>query len=157
MNSDFTASAELPESFPTRMAVKIQSVGLSPKKAFEYLAMLVVLGAFMYFDLARGYRDHTGAMDRIMMLSDWPLIFLKYSLLTAWPFGLAAAFDSTWTTKDAGNAFLAAYLTTNAVWFLHTGCGLCIFAASFRAIPFLLGGMIAHSLGACWRRSRMVD
>ena len=112
--------------------------------------MFVVLGAFIYFDLARGYRANNSGMDRIIMFSDLPMILLQYFLLTSWPFELVAAYDSTWTTKDAGNVFLAAYIAGNAVWFLHTGCGICIFAASFRAIPFLLGGMIAHSLGA-WR------
>ena len=150
MNSDFAASHEMPRSFTTRVAVKIQSFGLSPRKALEYLVMFVVLGAFIYFDLARGYRANNSGMDRIIMFSDLPMIFLQYFLLTSWPFGLVAAYDSTWTTKDAGNVFLAAYIAGNAVWFLHTGCGICIFAASFRAIPFLIGGMIAHSLGA-WR------
>ncbi len=36
------------------------------------------------------------------------------------------------------------------------GCGFCIFAASFRTIPFLTGAMIAHRLGA-WRHHSGLD
>ena len=156
MNADFSPDGGLPRTVPARLAAKLESFGVSPKKALEYAALFVVLGTIYYCDLTRGYQQSAhNTAERVIYFSDLPLIFLKYFLYAAWPFAIMAAYDSTWTTKDAGNAFLAAYIGANVVWFHHTGCGFCIFAASFRTIPFLLGGMIAHRLGAWRHRSRL--
>jgi hypothetical protein len=138
-----------------RLADRLASIGVSPKKAVEYLAMFLVLGTIYYCDLTRGYKASACNTEPVIIqFSDLPLIFLKYFLYTAWPFALVALIDSNWTSKDAGNVFLAAYIGANMVWFHHTGCGFCIFAASFRTIPFLLGAMIAHRLGAWRHRGR---
>jgi hypothetical protein len=74
-----------------------------------------------------------------------------------WPFALVAAFDPAWRSQDAGNVFLAAYLGANVVWFHHTGCGFCIFAASFRTIPIVSGALIAHKLGSLRHYPRLTE
>jgi hypothetical protein len=157
MNTDFPAGDELPKTFPARLAWKIESFGVSPKKAWEYLALFVVLGTIYYYDLNRGYQPGACAPERDIYFSDLPLIFLKYFLYTAWPFAIVAAFDPTWRSKDAGNVFLAAYVGANVVWFHHTGCGFCILAASFRTIPLVFSAMIAHKLGNWRHRSRVEE
>lgn len=157
MKADFTAGGELPKTFPARLAEKIESFGVSPKKALEFLALFVALGTIYYCDLNRGYQQAACAPERDIYFSDLPLIFLKYFLCTAWPFALVAAFDPTWRSQDAGNVFLAAYIGANVVWFQHTGCGFCILAASFRTIPLVLGAMLAHKLGNWLHRSKMAE
>ena len=144
--------------FPARLADKIASLGVSPKKALEYLALFVGLGTLYYWDLTRGYQQGTcSTTERVIYVSDLPLIFLRYFLYTAWPFAIVAACDSTWTAKDAGNVFLAAYVAANVVWYRHTGCGFCILSASFRTIPLVFGALIAHRLGAWRHRSRLEE
>jgi|GEM_PF-6817646 hypothetical protein len=155
MNTNFHADGELPKTFPARLAGKIESFGVSPKKALEYLAMFVVLGIIYYCDLTRGYQQNACAPERDIYFSDLPLIFLKCFPYTAWPFAIVAAFDPTWRSKDAGNVFLAAYVGANVMWFHHTGCGFCILAASFRTIPLAFGALIAHRLGTWYHRSRL--
>jgi hypothetical protein len=56
---------------------------VSPKKAWEYLAMFLVLGAIYYCDLNRGYQQGICNPERDIYFSDLPLIFLKYFLYTA--------------------------------------------------------------------------
>ena len=158
MNTNFPAGRELPQKLPARLVAKIESLGVSPKKAMAYLAMFVVLGTIYYCDLMRGYQQSAcNTTERVVYFSDLPLIFLKYFLYTAWPFAIVAALDPTWRSKDAGNVFLAAYIGANVVWFHHTGCGFCILAASCRILPLAFGALIAHKLG-CWRhRSRLEE
>lgn len=155
MNTDSPAGRDRLKTLPARLAEKIETLGVSPKKALEYLAMFLVLGTIYYHDLNRGYQQGICNPERDIYVSDLPLIFLKYFLYTAWPFAIAAAFDPTWRSQDAGNVFLAAYIGANAVWFHHTGCGFCILAASFRTIPLAFGALIAHRLGAWRHRSHL--
>lgn len=158
MNTDFPAGREPLKAFPARVAEKIESLGVSPKKALEYVALFVVLGTIYYCDLTRGYKEGTcSTEDRVIYFFDLPLIFLKHFLYTAWPFALMAFFDRTWRSQDAGNVFLAAYIGANVVWYHHTGCGFCILAASFRTIPFVFCALIAHGLGAWRHRSRLEE
>src|SRR5882672_5502681 len=120
MNTDFPANGEPPRTLPVRLTKKLESIGVSPKRALEYFALFVVLGTIYYCDLTRGYQQGTcSTTERVINFSDLPLIFLKHFIYTAWPFGLVAFFDPTWRTKDAGNAFLAAYIGANVVWFHH--------------------------------------
>jgi hypothetical protein len=155
MNPDLSTGDDLPKTFAARTAVKIESFGLSPKKALEYLVMFMVLGITVYLDLERGYRENKCPMNRSINIPEIPLIFLKYFIFTSWPFGLMAACDSTWKEKDAGNVFIAAYIAATVVWFHHTGCGLCIWAAFLRTVPFLIGGIVAHRIGHWRHRWRM--
>jgi len=156
INTNFPTGGGLPKTWRARLAERIESFGLSPKKTLEYLALIVVLGTIYYCDLTRGYvQSNHNTTPQIIELTDLPLIFLKYFLYTAWPFALVAAYDPAWRSKDAGNAFLAAYIVANIVWFHRTGCGFCIFAASFRTIPYVFGAMIAHRLGAWRHRSQL--
>jgi hypothetical protein len=155
MKTDFSSAGGLPKTFPARLAEKMTSIGVSPKKALEYLTLFVVLGIIYYCDLNRGYQQGTCNAERDIHFSDLPLIFLKYFLYTAWPFAIVAAFDPTWRSQDAGNVFLAAYIGANVVWFHHTGCGFCILAVSFRTVPLAFGGLIAHRLGHWRHRSHL--
>jgi hypothetical protein len=154
MNNDSSADGEMPKTLPARLAEKM---GVSPKKAWEYLALFVVLGTIYYCDLTWARNNSLSCPDQVILFSELPLIFIKYFLYTAWPFALVAAFDPAWRSKDAGNVFLAAYVAANALWFHHTGCGFCVFAAAFRVIPFVFCAMIAHSLGAWRHRSRLKE
>ena len=157
MNTDFSACRETFKTLLTRLAEKMKAIGVSPKKAVEYLALFVVLGVIYYCDFTR--EDHQAACstEKDIYVADLPLIFLKYFLHTAWPFAIVAALDPAWRSQDAGNVFLAAYVAANVVWFHHTGCGFCIFAASFRTIPFVFGAMLAHKIGAWRHRSRLEE
>ena len=157
MNTHFPTDGDLPKTLPARVAAKIESAGVSPKKAFEYLVLFVVLGTMYYCDLTRARNNSLRDPDQVIYFSQLPLIFLKYFLYTAWPFGLVAAFDATWRSKDAGNVFLAAYIAANVVWYHHTGCGFCVLGASFRIIPFVFCAMIAHGLGNWRHRSRLEE
>jgi len=158
MNTGFQADDELPKTFPARLAEKIESFGVSPKKALEYAAMILVLGTIYYFDLTRGRQQAAcNTTDQVIPLSELLRIFLKYFLFTAWPFVLLALCDATWTSKDAGNVFIAAYLGANVVWFHHTGCGFCVFAAAFRIVPIVFCALLAHNLGARRHRARVED
>lgn len=158
MNANFPGGSEMPKTLPARLAEKIVSLGVSPKKALEYLALFVVLGIIYYCELTRGRQQAAcSTTEQVIYFSDLPLIFLKYFLCTAWPFAIVAAYDSKWTPKDAGNVFLAGYVAANWVWFHHTGCGFCILAASFRTIPLVCGAMLAHKLGAWRHRSRQEE
>jgi len=158
MNTNSSTDGGLPKSLPARLAAKLESIGVSPKKALEYLAMILVLGVIYYCDLTRGRQQAAcSTTEQVIYLSDLALIFLKYFLYTAWPFALVAAYDSTWTTKDAGNVFLASYVAANVVWLHHTGCGFCIFAASFRTIPLVFGALLAHCLGNWCHRSHLEE
>jgi hypothetical protein len=154
MNPDFPAGHEVPKNLPARLAEKLESVGVSPQRFWEYAAMILVLGVIYYCDLTRGRAQAAcNTTEQVISFSDLLLIFVKYFLYTAWPFALVACFDATWTSQDAGHVFVAAYIGANAVWFHHTGCGFCVFAAAFRIIPIVFCALLAHNLGA-WRHCR---
>jgi hypothetical protein len=157
MNTDVPDSGELPNTFPARLVEKMESIGVSPKKALEYLAMFVVLGVVYYCYLIHGWKQNASNPDQIITLSDVPGILLKYFVVTAWPFALVAGLDPTWRSKDAGNVLLAAYVAAYVFWYHQTGCGFCLLAASFRTTPFILSALIAHSLGAWRHRSRLEE
>src|SRR5271167_1519365 len=103
MNSDFPAGDKLPKTFAARAVVKLEAFGLSPKRTVEFLVMFAMLGSIVYLDLNRGYQENKCSTARFFSITEIPLIFLKYFIFTSWPFGLVAAYDSTWTEKDAGN------------------------------------------------------
>ena len=150
MNTDFSVDGELTKTLPARLAEKMESIGVSPKKALEYLALFAVLAIIYYCDLMRGWKQSLCSPDQVILFSELPVILLKHFVFTAWPFALVAGLDPTWRSKDAGNVFLAAYVVANVFWFRKTGCGFCVFAAAFRVIPFVFCAMIAHGLGT-WR------
>ena len=156
MNTDSPAGRGL-KTLPARLAEKIEFIGVPRKKALEYLALFVVLGAIYYCDLTRDWKHSLSCPDQVIMFSELPMIMLKFLAFTAWPFALVAGLDPTWRSKDAGNVFLAAYMAANVLWFHKTGCGFCICAASFRIIPFVFCAMIAHGLGAWRHRSRVEE
>ena len=158
MKPEFSPVSGPPKSFPARLADRIESFGVSPKKAMEYAAMILVLGIIYYCDLMHRHQQAACTpAEQIISLSELTLIFLKYFLCTAWPFAIVAACDSQWTNKDAGNVFLAGYVGANWVWFHHTGCGFCILAASFRTIPLVAGALLAHKLGSWRHRVRIKE
>jgi hypothetical protein len=155
MNIEFPTGKEF-KTLRARFAEKIESIGVPRKKALEYLALFVVLGTIYYCDLTRDWKNSRACPDQVIMFSELPVIMLKFLAFTAWPFALVAGLDPTWRSKDAGNVFLAAYVAANVLWFHKTGCGFCVFAASFRIIPFVFCAMIAHGLGA-WRHRARVE
>jgi hypothetical protein len=157
MKIDLPAGGELPKTLPARLAEKMESIGVSPMKALEYLALFVVLGTIYYCDLTRDWKQSICTPDQVITFSELPVIMFKFLVFTAWPFAIVAALDPTWRSRDAGNVFPAAYIGANALWFHHTGCGFCVFAASFRIIPFVFCALIAHSLGAWRHRSRVEE
>jgi hypothetical protein len=153
MNSDFHAENDLPQTFSGRLADKLLPFGVSPKKAVEYLCLFVVLTVIYYCYFVRDAQANMCPVDDTVTFARLGVLILKFFVFTSWPFVLAAAFDSEWTGKDAGNLFLAAYLFTNVLWYHKTHCAFCIFAASFRIIPYVFCAMIAHGLGTLRHRA----
>ena len=152
MNNDFYNGGEMSKTFPARVADKLASIGLPPKKAAEYLAMFVVLTVIYYCYFVRDAKANSCPVDETITLSQLGLLTLKFLAFTGWPFALMAVCDAEWRSKDAGNVFLAAYLFTNVLWYHKTHCAFCIFAASFRIIPYVFCALVAHSLGALRHR-----
>ena len=72
MNTDVPAGGELPNTFPARLVEKMESIGVSPKKALEYLAMFVVLGVVYYSYLIHSWKQDASSPDQIITLSDVP-------------------------------------------------------------------------------------
>jgi hypothetical protein len=149
MNIDFDTSGEPLKTVPERLSGMI-STFVTPRKALEYLALFAMLSVIYYCYFVQGAKANACPPDAELTLSEIGLSALKLFLFTGWPFALLAACDPAWRSKDAGNVFLAAYITTNVFWYHKTGCGFCIFAASFRIIPYVFCALVAHSLGA-WR------
>lgn len=141
-------------SFLARLADKCVSIGVSPKKAAEYLGGFLMLTAIYYFYFVRDARENVCPPDETITFAQLGVLMLKFFICTSWPFVLVAFLDSEWSGKDAGNLFLAAYLFTNFLWYLKTGCAPCIFAASFRIIPYVFCAMMAHALGTARHRAR---
>jgi hypothetical protein len=103
----------------------------------------------------RGASANACSADTEITLSQLGVMMLKFFVFTGWPFAVLAFFDSTWRSKDAGNVFLASYITTNVFWYFKTGCGFCIFAAWFRIVPYILCAWLAHGLGALRHRQKL--
>jgi len=148
MNNDFSTEEPLPRTLAGRLA----SIGLSPKKAVEYLALFVVLTGIYYFYFVRDARENACPTDDPISFAQLGVLILKFLFFTSWPFALVAFWDAQWSSKDAGYLFLAAYLFTNFLWYLKTGCAPCILAASFRIVPYCFCALVAHSLGAARHR-----
>jgi len=129
-----------------------------PKEGTRVCGLVCGAGHHLLLGPHAGYKQAAcSTTEQVIYFSDLPLIFLKYFLYTAWPFVIVAVLDPTWRSKDAGNVFLAAYIAANVVWYRHTGCGFCMFAAAFRVIPCVFCALIAHSLGAWRHRSRVEE
>jgi hypothetical protein len=151
MNSDFHHDDSLPRSLADRLA----SIGVSPKKAVEYLALFVVLTGIYYFYFVRDARENACPTDDPVSFAQLGVLILIFLFFTSWPFALVAFWDSEWTSKDAGHLFLAAYIGTNILWYHKTHCAFCIFAASFRIVPYCFCALVAHGLGTWRHRSRL--
>jgi hypothetical protein len=153
MNSGLPAERKTFKFIPERLAEELESRGVSPNKAFEYLVLFVALTAIYYFYFMRDWKPYICNPETLHPF-DLPLLMLKFLIFTAWPFALVAAFDSNWSSKDAGNIFLAAY-AAGCLLFLHkTGCGFCAFGMAVRAIPYVFCAWVAHGLGALRHRFR---
>jgi hypothetical protein len=154
MNTDLPAVGEMPKSFSSRLFEKLASLPASRKKALEYVGLFVVLTAIYYCYFVRGASANACGTDTEITLTQLGVLMLKFFVFTGWPFAVLAFFDSTWRSRDAGNVFLASYITTNVFWYFKTGCGFCIFAAWFRIVPYILCAWLAHGLGAVRHRRR---
>jgi hypothetical protein len=150
MNTDFSTEGELPKTLLARLAEKIESCGVSPKKALEYLALFAVMTAIYYFYFVRDARANACPPDDTITFAQLGVLILKFLVCTSWPFAVVAFWDYEWTSKDAGYLFLAAYIGTNILWYHKTHCAFCIFAASFRIVPYCFCALVAHALGT-WR------
>ena len=154
MNTDFSAGGEMRKSLPMRFVEKIESLGVPRRKALEYAALIVALGALYYWDLMRDYKQAACTPVRIITPYTLFVIYLNCFLYTAWPFAIVAGFDGAWRSKDAGNVFLAGYIAANVLWYRHTECGFCIITGAFRIIPLVIGALTAHGIGARLNRLR---
>jgi hypothetical protein len=148
MNSDFHSVGETPKTFLSGFYERIASLPASRRKALEYVGLFAVLTAIYYWSFVRGVTTNVGSTDAEITLSQAGVLMLKFFVFTGWPFAVLAFFDSTWRGRDAGNAFLASYIATNALWYFKTGCGVCIFSIWFRIIPYILCACLAHGVGA---------
>jgi len=154
MNTDLRALGESPKTFLLGIYEKMASLPESRKKALEYVGLFAVLTAIYYCYFVRGAAANACSPDTEITLTQLGVLMLKFFVFTGWPFAILAFFDSTWRSKDAGNVFLASYVTTNVLWYFKTGCGFCIFAAWFRIVPYILCAWLAHGLGALRYRSQ---
>jgi hypothetical protein len=144
MNPEFD---ELSKPLFARLADKLQSFGLSPKRTLEHLTMFTVLTVIYYCYFVRDAKANT-CPDIEITLTQLGVLMLKFLVFSGWPFAVMAAYDSGWRSKDAGNVFLVSYIVTSILWYHKTGCAFCIFAASFRIIPYVFCAWMAHSLGS---------
>jgi hypothetical protein len=152
MNNDYNHAEGIAKILPGQLAAKLAAIGVSPKKAVEYVAMFTVLTVIYYCYFVHDAKANACPADETITLSQLGILTLKFIALAGWPFALMAALDAGWRSKDAGNVFLAAYLATNVLWYHKTHCAFCIFAASFRIIPYVFCALVAHSLGALRHR-----
>jgi hypothetical protein len=145
MNTELHAVVEVPKPLLVRWKI-------SKKKALEFLGMFALLTVIYYCYFVRDAR--LNAISPIMEVTpgQFIVLMLKFFLFTAWPFLFMSYFDSTWRSKDAGNVFLLSWIVTNVLWYQQTGCAFCIFAASFKVVPYVLCAWIAHGLGALYCR-----
>lgn len=154
MNTDLHTIGETPKTIASRLYEKIASLPPARKKALEYLGLFALLTAIYYCYFVRGATANACNPVTVITLPQLGVLMLKFFVFTGWPFAVLAFFDSTWRSKDAGNVFLASYVTTNILWYYRVGCGFCIFAAWFRILPYILCAWLAHGLGALRYRSR---
>ncbi len=147
MNTELHAAAETPKTILAWLKLSV-----SRKKALEYLGMFALLTViyYCYFVRDAGINDSSPVMD--VTYSQVAVIMVRFFVLTSWPFTLMSFFDSTWRSKDAGNVFLFSWIATNLLWYHQTGCAFCIFAASFKVIPYALCAWVAHGLGMLYCR-----
>ena len=150
MNPELSSEKYLPNSLAGRLA----SIGLSPKKAVEHLALFVVLTGIYYFYFVRDARENACPTDDPISFAQLGVLILKFLCFTSWPFAVVAFWDAEWSSKDAGHVFLASYLFTNVLWYHKTHCAFCIFAASFRIVPYCFCALVAHAVGAWRHRNR---
>ena len=152
MNTEFSADNHLSKTLPARLAEKLECLGVSPKKAVEYLALFVVLTGIYYFYFVRDARENTCPTDDPITFAQLGVLILKFLFFTSWPFAIVAFWDAEWTSKNAGHVFLASYIFTNVLWYHKTHCAFCIFAASFRIVPYCFCALVAHTLGTARHR-----
>lgn len=152
MNNEFPAGREMLKALPEWLAEKLESIGVSPKKAWEYAGMFLVLCPIYYFYLLRGYQQARCSPEVHITLTQLALAMIKFTLFSAWPFVVVAAYDGSWRSKDAGNVFLAAYAAALVLWMHKIGCGFCAFGAAAQAIPYIFCAWVAHGVGVWGRR-----
>jgi hypothetical protein len=146
MNTELqVAVAEVPKPLLVRLK-------MPKKKALEYLGMFALLTVIYYCYFVRDAKANAISPVMEMTYSELIVIMVQFLVLTSWPFTLMSFFDSTWRSKDAGNVFLFSWIATNLLWYHQTGCAFCIFAASFKVIPYALCAWVAHGLGALYCR-----
>lgn len=152
MNTDSHANAETPKTFLSRLCEKMASLPVSRKKVLQYLGMFGVLTVIYYCYFVAGTKNSCPVV--VITLPQLGVLFLKFLLFSGWPFAAMAFFDPTWRSRDAGNVFVASYVTVNVIWYYKTGCGFCIFAAWVEIIPCILCAWLAHGLGALRYRAQ---
>jgi hypothetical protein len=127
MNLKIQSAFETATRLRVRMAGRIQGIEPLRRKILESLCMLLILGTIYSAYL----RPFWSAPVCIVVNFNFAslLVLLKFSAVAGWPFALMAFLDETWSSKDAGRVFLAAFPATNALWmhkyhrfFVH--CGL---------------------------------
>ena len=131
-----------------RITERIQSIEPLRRKALESLGLLMILG-IIYSVYLRELWSVPVCRDVALDFS-YLLVLLKFLVLTGWPFALMAFLDETWSSKDAGRVFLAAFITTNAFWMHKYHHRFCPFSFAFEIFPYVFSASVAHAIGA-WR------
>ncbi|HEX7652025.1 MAG TPA: hypothetical protein VF607_00875 [Verrucomicrobiae bacterium] len=152
MNEVQPNNGGVPKTVGEGWRVWLADLGMSPKKAAQYLALFLVLMVIYFFHFVNAAQAATCNVDETITAGQAGLAFLKFFALTGWPFAVLAFGDAGWTSRDAGNVFLAAYFFTNVIWYLKSGCAFCIYAAAFKIIPYVFCAWVAHSIGAARHR-----
>ncbi len=130
------------------MAERLQSLEALRRKVLESVVLFLVLATIYSVYLKALWS--IPACRYIDLDFAYLLVLLKFLALTGWPFALVAFLDNTWSSKDAGRVFLAAFITTNAFWMHHYHHSFCPFSFAFEIFPYVFSAVVGHALGA-WR------
>lgn len=152
MNTEFRTENDLSGSAAPGLTGVLETFGLSPKKALQYLAVITTLTVIYFCYFVRDAKANACPPEQTITFMELGWLMVKFLVLTSWPFAVIAALESEWNGKDAGRVFLAAYGITNVLWYFKTGCAPCIFAAAFQIIPYTLCALLAHGLGTLRHR-----
>lgn len=134
-----------------RIVGRLQNVDPLRRKLLQSAAMLVVLGTIysVYLQALWSIPE-----CRVIVLNlAYLLVLLKFVALTGWPFALMAFLDETWSSKDAGLVFLAAFISTNTFWMHKYHHAFCPYAFAFEIFPYVFSATVGQAIGS---RSHML-
>ncbi len=129
-----------------RIAERIQNIEPLQRKVLESLGLLLILGIIYSVYLQELWS--IPVCREVALDFAYLMVLLKFLVLTGWPFVLLACLDDTWSSKDAGRVFLAAFLATNAYWMHKYHHSFCPYSFAFEIFPYVFSASVGHAIGA---------